>query len=171
MKSISWLMLAAFVVSGCAHRIDSSPAEIDQSWLDNFAVKGAVEVYNDQYSTGRYLVRSKRLHKWYINLKQVTETAIVVLEDELLKRGQSTEVARGGEKALYISVVSVTYDDTGFGRRTVVALEGSTGKDERVKVTGENFSAEGLGANLDAAVSLAVVSLLNEEIIRDYLEE
>jgi hypothetical protein len=170
MYKIILAVFTVFLLSGCAHHVKSTPFPIDHNKVNSFSSSGKISIDNNQTSNNDYLIFTVSGHEYFANLNQVTETAKTLLTEEIGKnRALITE--SDSEKTIKISVEKITTEVGNWGAlRIILELKAETGEGESVAVMGNNYSPRGIGGVLDGAISLAVISLLNDETIQTYLK-
>ena len=163
---VLFLIIGFFL--GCSHRYHARPQKLNTGKIPEISANQPITIINDQPSDEYTLVYSQGFHKWQASMKQCTEIAIQMLSKELENRG--VQVAEGSEKTLKISVTNLA-GFMGFARITgKVNLKVVTGDGYMNIYDVKNPTPWTIDRALNGAISLAIVELLNDEKIRNYLK-
>ncbi len=172
MKNIIVLLIVSGIFTGCVHHVTSEPIPIEpyRTSVATFKASGKILIENAQPSHDDSLIFSLSGHDYFADLHQATETAIVLLKEEISKHGASI-VDVEPEKILKISVTNVTITQPGWLSHAELELRAETADGTIVNVIGINDSPRGVEGTLSRTISVAVISLLDNEKIQRYLKQ
>jgi hypothetical protein len=160
-------MMATFF--SCSHRYQARLQKVNTDSIPGISASQPITIINDQPSDVYTLVYAQGAHKWTASMRQCTDIAVQLLSEELQNRG--VRVAIGAEKTLKISVVNLA-GFMGFTRITgKLSLKVATGDGYMNIYEVLNATPWTIDRALNGAISLAVIELLKDEKIREYLSD
>ncbi len=160
------LLLGLAFSLGCTRMYVPKPASIDRSQVGHFSVSEPVKLSNGWNARRPVPLAKTLIHTYVGDLRAWTETAIGVLEEELVGQGmpRSAEDAKG--LTLAITLARVRFND--FNVRCFTRLSVETGDGYGVTLESNAVSFTMYRA-CSAAVSRAVALALNDERVLEYL--
>ena len=162
---VLFLIIGTFL--SCSHRYQARLQKVNTDNIPGISANQPITIINDQPSDEYTLVYAQGAHKWTASRRQCTDIAIQMLSEELKNRG--VQVATGSEKTLKISIVNLA-GFMGFTRITgKLSLKVATGDGYMNIYEVLNATPWTIDRALNGAISLAVIELLKDEKIRNYL--
>jgi len=170
-KAIAALLIGAMLAtaSGCTHHYDPNPYPIQSDRIPPFDVRGTVDVLNNQPETEAVHIGSVGAHKWMGSLRNFTETVVFSLRMELANR--KVRVGADSEKTLKLAVTKVALESGMWMARGLVYLTVETGEGFQKEFIGINSTPAGQFRAWDGAIALAVIDILNDKEILNYLKK
>jgi hypothetical protein len=173
MKKLILLVLGLSLLVGCTHYVTINPIEIGKEYLpvlrdiDSVSVVGEIQATPDEY-----LICADQGQKFYANLNQITQTAVLVARDVLVQNNITVEDE--ASKGLKISVVDATCDRTGISSiRCNIFIKAKTGGDIEREFRGDQTlvaSWNALPWSYEAETVNAVTEMFRDPDIIDYLQ-
>lgn len=168
------ILMIGFVLllSGCVHHVTSEPFPVEpyRTSATTHKASGKILIENVQPSSDDSLIYSISGNDYFTDLHQATETAVVLLKEEISKLGASV-VDIQPEKTLKISITSLTITQPGWLMHAELEFRAETADGNIVKVVGINDSPRGVEGTLSGTIAIAVISLLDNEKIQSYLKQ
>lgn len=166
---IIWLFVFLFSFLGCAQRIQVTPRpetfKLDS--ITEFSSANLISIENSQTSSEPVAFATYYEHEFLANFKEWTESAIAITQRELSLRGM--KIGYNESKKLHLSVVNIR-GTFGFAViRVELILRVETGDGYVTEYIGDNRSPATLYRAADGAVMRAVVEMLRDQKIVEYL--
>jgi hypothetical protein len=158
-------ILASF---GCSHHYTPKQYPIKTDMVQELNLNQAVSVVNNQHSENMVLMGAQGFHKWLGNMHLWTEVAAELLRSELINRGST--VTSDAPKELKLAITRVNLFWGAWAIRCILSLRVETGDGYIQEFEGNNASPATLYRACDGAVTKAVAALLNDDQIRQYLQ-
>ena len=162
------VIIVAAIFSGCAtHPIVAKRYPVDQKMIPDFTSNNAIALDNTQNDQNKILVGTNMGHKFKGDLHQFTEIAIETLEGEL--KNKNITVEPGAGKNMKISVSKVHFESrwSGFWCESFIQVE--TGDGYKAEIDGHDSNAWILPPCINGSLNHAVVAILNDDKIIEYL--
>lgn len=175
LKKSKFIVLAfvplLLVFSGCSHQYVASADRfpLTSEKIVGLVSSGPVRIANGQSDDGDQLLVSNGGHKFYGSYRQMTDTAIQMCRVGFEQQG--IEVNDSAAKTLKLAVTGVEHIPAMWIFRSVVTLQVETKDGLQMEFKGDNSTGGGIDRGLDGAVFRAVLSMLNDQHIRNYLSE
>jgi hypothetical protein len=162
----SMLFLSLAFSLGCTRMYVPKPASVDRSRVGHFSVSEPVKLSNGWNSRRPVRLAQTLTHTYVSDLKAWTETAIGVLEEELVGQGmpRSAEVAKG--LTLAITLARARFNDWNVRCFTRLSVETGDGYSVTLEANAVSFT---MYRACSAAVSRAVARALNDQQVLAYL--
>lgn len=155
------------LTAGCTHMYTPKTSKFDMNKIPQFAAKEPVALVNGQNDKRQVLFARNAGHKFNADFNEWTDVAIEITARELAKRGG---VVGDTGKSMTLSVQSAKVTTGGWGFRGYAELRVITGGGYE-----QTYKAETPSGNLynaaDGALARAVVSMLSDKNIIDYLSK
>lgn len=171
MKQFRWLLLFTILfpvfLGGCTRYYAPNLYPLNSNEIPEIQTSHSIALINNQSSSEEIILIRLGPHKIKGRLDEVTDVAIRQLKKEMLTKGVS--VQNDSSKHLKVSVTRVDAQMGAWLARGIVDVQIETGDGYKKVYTGNNRSPQGLYIIWDGAVALAVIDILNDPEIRDYI--
>ena len=160
-------LVSIVLTSGCTHMYTPKTSKFDMDKIPQFTTRKSVALINGQSDKQQVLFARNAGHKFNANFNEWTDVAIKITARELAKRGG---IVGDTGKSMTLSVQSAKVTTGGWGFRGYSELHVKTGSGYE-----QTYKAEAPSSILynaaDGALARAVVSMLSDKNIVDYLSE
>ena len=171
MKPLLYLcLLLAPLVSGCAHDYVWKKYKIkpERVSLGTLPAGTAVTLVNGQTKSEAYELGSVGAHHYHGSLSQLTDAIISQLSEELKNRGVA--VREGAAKTLEVTVVDAKCTTGGSMLCVEMHVRTKTGPGYVMEAPISNRTPMTVPRAYNGAVALAVIGILNDSAMADYLK-
>ena len=142
---------------------------MDQQLVPEFSGSTPIKVQNNQEKTEEILLGTNMGHKFKGNLREFSDIAIATLKPELEKRG--IPITADAEKFLKISVIKMHFESRFSGFWCDAEISAETGEGYTAIVDGHDSNAWILFPCIHGAVNHAVIAILNDDAVLEYLKQ
>jgi hypothetical protein len=171
-KNGIWTFLAITIIlmilSACTHHITPVEYPVDPLMIPEFSGNNPIKINNAQQQTEEILLGTNIGHQFRGKLIEFTDTAIATLKTELDKRG--IPITNDAEKVLNLCVTKVNFKSRFTGFWCDVEIKVETGDGYIAQVDGHDSNAWILFPAIHGALNHAVVAVLNDDKVLEYLK-
>ena len=163
------VVLLLFSVFGCSTHIVAEKYPVDRKMLPDFSSKNAISITNQQLNKKEVKFSTNRNHNYLGNLSQFTDVAIETLEGELKNQGIIVENTADKKIGIAVTKIDIQANEwSGFWCESIVKVE--TGDGYKAEIDGHDSNAWILFPCIHGALNHAVVAVLNDDKVIEYLK-
>ncbi len=160
-------MATVFLCSCATHVLVAKKYPVDRKMLPELSSGSMIAIDNAQQNKNEILLGTNMGSKFNGDLNQFTEVAIETLEDEL--KNMSIIIESNSEKRIKLSVTKVHFDSRWSGFWCVSCVRVETGDGYTAEIDGHDSNAWILHPCIYGSLNHAVVAVLNDEKIIEYI--
>ena len=170
LRSLAYLLIILIAAGffGCTHSIVAERYPVDEKMIPEFTSENPIQLTNDQNDQSAVRLGTNMGHKFEGNLQQFTEIAIETLEGELITKKITVEPS--ADKELKLAVTKVYFESKWSGFWCDATIQVETGDGYKEEVDGHDSNAWILFPCIHGALNHAVVAVLNDDNVIDYLK-
>ena len=135
---------------------------------DQFMREGSVSIINAQTVDESVIIAKVGARRWYASYKQLTDNVVEQLTKELKKR--KIAVSPDSSKTLQIKVVGTDFKMGMWNWRGTMNVHIRAGNNYTKDILASNSTPGGVDEAFSGAVAIAVIEILNNPDIREYLQ-
>lgn len=171
MKHLRWLLFFAIFfpvfLGGCTHYYTPNLYPLNSNEIPELQTSQPIELINNQSGSEEIIFTRIGAHKYTGRLDEWTDIAIRQLKGGMLNKG--VPVQKDSSKRLKVTVTRVAAQQGFWMIRGIVDVRIETGDGYNKVYTGSNPSPGGLYRAWDGAIALAVMEILKDPEIGDYI--
>ena len=168
MQKLLIILIFSFLLTACGTvPYVSTEYPLRSGLVQSIKINGMIDVINNQGSEERVIVYSYMGTKLESNIKVITETFVQQTQKELKKNGQVIDTEGSKTVAIKVNSLKSTYTNLMFWR-SKIKFEVILGNGQTIPFTVAHTSGV-LLQNLNGCIAEGVMTLLNDQRVRDYL--
>jgi hypothetical protein len=170
-KCFSVVIFLAFV-GACTHTyVPTVRSDFDSDAVPKFSSNQEVALHNAQASAEPVVFTQQGAHSYVANYQECTNVVLTIAKRELANRG--LRIVENNARQLKLSVQALNFDIGWVRLDSTVELQVETGSGYSAKYLGTNnsYMVGSMQNQLNAALSQAVVEMLKDPKIVEYLTQ